>query len=141
MALLLETAMRREELCKVQRRHILKNTLLIPETKTEKPRTIPLSGAAIRIISSLPMRDDGYLIGMRPDSITQAFSRTCKRLGIADLRIHDLRHEATSRFFEKGFSIPEVALITGHSDWASLKRYTQLKPEDLADKLRESRSQ
>ena len=80
------------------------------------------------------------LIGMRPDSVTQAFNRACKRLGISDLRIHDLRHEATSRFFERGFSIPEVALITGHSDWASLKRYTQLRPQDLVDKLQGNQS-
>lgn len=139
VTLLLETGMRREELCKASHFHLNENVLLIPDTKTARARTIPLSALAIETIRGLPVRDDGLSIGMRPDSITQAFSRACKPAGVMDLRVHDLRHEATSRFFERGLSIPEVALITGHSDWASLKRYTQLRPQDLVGKLRSHR--
>jgi len=43
-----------------------------------------------------------------------------KRAGITDLHFHDLRHEAISRLFEKGLSIPEVALISGHRDYRML---------------------
>jgi len=39
--------------------------------------------------------------------------------------------EATSRFFEQGYSIEQLQLFTLHKDWATLKRYTQLKREDL----------
>ena len=42
--------------------------------------------------------------------------RACKRAGITDLHFHDLRQEATSRFFEKGLNVMEVATITGHKD-------------------------
>ena len=28
-------------------------------------------------------------------------------------------------------SAAQVALVTGHKDWRHLKRYTNLKPEDL----------
>ena len=58
-----------------------------------------------------------------------------KRTGIVDLRFHDLRHEAISRFFEMGLSVPEVALISGHRDYRMLQRYTHLKPEQVALKL------
>ena len=51
------------------------------------------------------------------------------------MRFHDLRHEATSRFFEKGFDIMQVSAITGHKDLAMLKRYTHLRAEDLAERL------
>ena len=61
--------------------------------------------------------------------------RACKRVGIEDLRFHDLRHEATSRFFEKGLHVMEVAAITGHKDLRMLKRYTHLRAEDLVLKL------
>ncbi len=44
-----------------------------------------------------------------------------------DITIHDTRHEATSRLFEMGLEIQEVAAITGHDDWESLKRYTHPK--------------
>ena len=53
----------------------------------------------------------------------------------ADRRFHDLRHEATTRLFEKGLNIMEVASITGHKDLRMLRRYTHLKAEDLARKL------
>jgi len=52
-----------------------------------------------------------------------------------DIRFHDLRHEATSRFFEKGLNVMEVATITGHKDLRMLQRYTHLRAEDLAKKL------
>ena len=57
-----------------------------------------------------------------------------KNTGIFDLRFHDLRHEAVSRFFEMGLSVPEVALISGHKDVRQLFRYTHLKPESLITK-------
>ena len=61
---------------------------------------------------------------MRADSVTQAFQRCCNKVAeVEDLRLHDLRHEATSRFFEMGFNIMEVSSITGHKDLSMLKRY------------------
>jgi integrase len=53
-----------------------------------------------------------------------AWERLKTRAGIRDLRFHDLRHEAISRFFELGLSIPEVSLISGHRDARMLFRYT-----------------
>jgi integrase len=78
---------------------------------------------------------DGKVWGLRADSITQAFDRACKRAGIEDLRFHDLRHEATSRLFEKGFNPMEVSTITGHKTLQMLKRYTHLRAEDLAKRM------
>jgi integrase len=54
-------------------------------------------------------------------------------LGIEDLRFHDLRHEATSRLFERGYQIHEVAQFTLHESWNELKRYANLKPENIRD--------
>ncbi|WP_280514785.1 tyrosine-type recombinase/integrase [Methylocella tundrae] len=64
-------------------------------------------------------------------SVGTAFRRGCVELNIEDLHFHDLRHEGTSRLFEAGFTIEQVALVTGHKDWKMLKRYTHLKPESL----------
>jgi len=64
-------------------------------------------------------------------SVGTAFRRVCCDLEIADLHFHDLRHEATSRLFEAGFTIEQVALVTGHKDWKMLRRYTHLRPESL----------
>jgi integrase len=60
-----------------------------------------------------------------------AFRRCVRELEIEDLHFHDLRHDGTSRLFEAGLAIEQVALITGHKDWKQLKRYTNLRPEAL----------
>jgi integrase len=57
------------------------------------------------------------------------------RAGITGLRFHDLRHEATSRLFEKGLNVMEVASVTGHKTLQMLKRYTHLNAVDLAARL------
>tara|TARA_B100000927_G_C16101921_1_gene323554 strand:- start:199 stop:390 length:192 start_codon:yes stop_codon:yes gene_type:complete len=54
---------------------------------------------------------------------------------IKDLHFHDLLHEAVSRFFEKGLSISEVSLISGHKDVRMLFRYTHLKAQDILKKI------
>ncbi len=64
-----------------------------------------------------------------------AWERLRRRAGITDLHFHDLRHEAISKFFEKGLSVPEVALISGHRDYRMLFRYTHLRAEDIVGKL------
>lgn len=132
----IETAMRRGEICKARWSHLdlSKRILKIPQTKTGVPRTIPLSSKAIEILQTLPNINES-IFGLQSESISQAFERACRRANIIDLNFHDLRHEAVSRLFEKGFSLPEVAAISGHKTWAMLKRYTHLKAEDLAKKL------
>ncbi|MBI3041570.1 MAG: tyrosine-type recombinase/integrase [Betaproteobacteria bacterium] len=57
------------------------------------------------------------------------------KLGLKDLRLHDLRHEATSTLFEKGLSPIEVATMTGHKTLNTLKRYTHPNVTEIARKL------
>lgn len=54
---------------------------------------------------------------------------------LTNLRFHDLRHEATTRLFERGFDTMEASSVTGHKTLSMLKRYTHLRAEDLARKL------
>lgn len=135
----LETAARRGEIAAMAWEHInlTRCTWHIPHTKSGIPRTVPLSSRAIEILKGgLSCRIDGGVWALqRADGITQAFDRICQQTGIVGLNFHDLRHEATSRFFEKGLNIMEVASITGHKDLKMLKRYTHLRAEDLAAKL------
>ena len=70
-----------------------------------------------------------------PNGFRMAWDRLRSRSGLIDLRFHDLRHEAISRFFELGLNIPEVAVISGHKDPRMLFRYTHLRAADLVDKL------
>ncbi|UEN98435.1 site-specific integrase [Acidiferrobacter thiooxydans] len=133
----IETAMRRGEIAAMRWEHLDRKdrVLLIPETKNGTPRQVPLSTVALEILDGLPRRMDGRVWGMRPDSISQAFERVCQAAGIEGLTFHDLRHEATSRLFEKGLNPMEVAAITGHKTLQMLKRYTHLKAKDLVGRL------
>ncbi len=75
-------------------------------------------------------------MGFNPRLALSSFRQFLQKAGIEDLRFHDLRHEATSRFFEKGLNTMQVAAITGHKTLQMLKRYTHLKAEDLAELLK-----
>jgi integrase len=135
--LLTETAMRRGELSKLRWDNIdMKNRVAhLLDTKNGEDRHVPLSSAAAEALKSLPRRIDGKVIGMTGDAITRAFARACRRAGVGDARVHDLRHEAVSRLFEKGLGVMEVASVSGHKTLSQLKRYTHMSAAELARKL------
>lgn len=85
-----------------------------------------LTPEALALIQ-LQGRTKGAIWGGNSDSISTSFTRTCALLGIEDLHFHDLRHEGISRLFEMGWTIPQVAQVSGHRSWNSLKRYTHLR--------------
>ncbi|EQD25943.1 phage integrase family protein, partial [mine drainage metagenome] len=109
-------------------------TAHLPHTKNGSARDVPLSSRAVAILHALPRRIDGRVFGLRPDSVTQAFERAAQRAGIENLRLHDLRHEATSRLAEKLPNLIELAAVTGHKDLRMLKRYYHPRATDLAKK-------
>ena len=131
----IETAMRRGEIAAMRWKHVdwKARVLLVPETKAGIPRRVPLSSRAFMVLGGLVCRIDRQVWGMKPDSISQAFERICSTAGIEGLTFHDLRHEATSRLFEKGLNPMQVAAITGHKTLQMLKRYTHLRAEDLVE--------
>jgi integrase len=137
----IETAMRQSEIAYMRWERIDWQTyvLTVPwqETKTSTTRGVPLSTAALAVLGALPRQIDGLVWGMRPGSISRAFKRVCRHAGIEGLTFHDLRHEATSRLFEKQeFNAMEVSSITGHKSMQMLKRYTHLRAEDLAKRMK-----
>ncbi len=142
--LALETGMRRGEILNIKKSHInfARQTLLIPLTKTDTPRTIPLSSKAIAVLRE-QLRGSEKVISIGVTTLfsytarglSGAFLRLSRRHKLENLHFHDLRHEATSRFFEKGLNPVEVATITGHKDTRMLMRYTHLRAEDLVKRL------
>jgi integrase len=148
----IETGMRRGELLAIQWKHVNFDTgvLHIPITKTGKSRSIPLTDRAREILTerkSLADTDARYAFSISANAFRLAWER-CKRraeragcIGVQELRFHDLRHEAVSRFFELGLNTAEVASISGHRDLRMLFRYTHLKPENIVAKLRKNKKE
>ncbi|PLM50098.1 integrase, partial [Klebsiella pneumoniae] len=90
---------------------------------------------AWRILTMQPRVDD-RVFPFNPKSITAMYRRVRDELGIEDLRYHDLRREGASRLFEAGFSIEEVAQVTGHRSLNILWQvYTELFPKTLHEKF------
>lgn len=150
-----ETASRRGEILKLRRKDIdLKSaTAILRNTKNGEDRVIPLSVRAVAIFKQTTTSIGGPVFPVTEEQLRQAFTaakqrarkkyeKECAQQGtdpqpgyISDLRFHDLRHEATSRLFEKGLNLMEVASITGHKTLEMLKRYTHLRASELATKL------
>jgi integrase len=151
----IETAMRRGELVLFEWKDIDfdKQTIFLRTTKNGSARTVPLSTKAMALLQALP-KTEGKVFGVRADTLTQAFSRSLQRARkiyeqecmerdepidaefLTKLRLHDMRHEATSRLVEdKNLQMAEVMAVTGHKDIRSMMRYTHLQAHQLAKKL------
>ncbi|WP_341276168.1 site-specific integrase [Burkholderia multivorans] len=137
IVLAIETAMRQGEIAKLRWEYIdlEDRTVLLPMTKNGTPRKVPLSSRAIEALTWCPPPHRGRVFKLTQSAMKYAFSRVREECGLGTLHFHDLRHEATSRLFEKGLNVLEVATITGHKNLKHLQRYTHLRAEDLAKKL------
>jgi integrase len=132
-----------------------KATALLRDTKSRhknrvgvapRNRDIPLPAQLATLLRSLRDAQGGkhakgaVFIGeggerLAPDSITQAWSRACRRAGVEGARLHDLRH---TRITELGHMLKnplEVAAISGHDDLGVLKRYFNATAAELAEVL------
>lgn len=140
----LETAMRRGEIANLLWSDVnfKEHYAHVRETKNDTPRKVPLTERAFAVLNKLarPINSDARVFAYgSADSITATFRKACDKAHIRDLHFHDLRHEATSRLFEHGLNVIEAATVTGHKELRMLKRYTHLKPFDIAAKLNERR--
>ena len=64
-----------------------------------------------------------------------AWERLLKTNFIEGVRFHDLRHEAISRMFDTGMTVPQVASISGHRTVSMLFRYAHSDFAVLRKKL------
>ena len=131
-----ETAMRRGEILGMKWSDLdaAEKSLRIPHSKNGYSRCIPLSSKALAVLEALqPVSERVFPI--TANAFRLAWERVKKRAGIVDLHFHDLRHEAISRFFELGLTVPEVGLISGHRDTRMLLRYAHGDSKLVRQKL------
>lgn len=84
-----------------------------PRKKIGNHMIVPLLGEAWEILNRQPVEHE-LIFPYKSRTITQTYRQERDELGIVDLRYHDLRREGASRLFEAGFSLEEVAQVTGH---------------------------
>ncbi|WP_442577709.1 integrase [Mesorhizobium sp. ASY16-5R] len=142
--LALETAMRRGEILALRWRDIdlERRSVTIREAKNGHSRTIPLTSAAIIVIGEAKGRttenkiaENALVFPMAPNALLLSWNRLVGRAKLDDLHFHDLRHEAISRLFELGLTVPEVASISGHRTLGQLMRYAHANHSSIRAKL------
>ncbi|MCL6397203.1 site-specific integrase [Pectobacterium carotovorum subsp. carotovorum] len=141
------TCTRIGELCRIlwddiddEQKAVLVRDRKDPKKKIGNHMYVPLLGEAWDIVQRQP-RKDARIFPYRSRSITQTYRQVRDDLGIEDLRYHDLRREGASRLFEAGFSIEDVAQVTGHRSLNLLWQvYTSLFPKSLHEKFEKLKS-
>lgn len=105
---------------------ILVRDMKDPRAKAGNHIHVNLTPEARAIIDAMP-RTDERIFPYSGEAISASHARACAALGIDDLHFHDLRHEGVSRLFEMGWNIPNVAAVSGHRSWNTLKRYAHIR--------------
>lgn len=114
-------------------RTILVRDMKHPRKKKGNNVSVKLTPQALKIILSMP-RTSEFIFPYNPKSVGTAFRRHRERVGIDDLRFHDLRHEGISRLFEKGKRDHFVMKTSGHQSRDCLDRYVNI--EKKGDKFK-----
>jgi integrase len=65
--------------------------------------------------------------------LRRSFTTTCRRTGIRDFRIHDLRHTCASLVISEGVPLASIRDLLGHSSVTVTERYAHLKPEAVRE--------
>ncbi len=114
--------------------------LYVPRSKNGRSKRLPLADEVIRALKKLPSyRSDEYVFPADRSNVRfkgtreyawdmrKPFQAACERAGIKNLRIHDLRHMATSILFLRGIPEAIIRKLTGHRS-RELERYEHLSP-------------
>lgn len=136
--ILIDTAMRSGELCRLDWSQVdlVSRTVTLldrkdPSAPDGNDQVLPLLGRAPATLAAITPKT-GRVCPYPRNTMALAFRKAAKRAGYRHT-LHDLRHEGISRMFERGWSIPEVAAVSGHRNWSVLKGYTNISPEHLLE--------
>jgi len=113
--------------------------MLRKETSKTGAKVIPLARAAMQILEDQRQWISANQVWVFPgqkgqghfDSLNKEWSRIRKAAGIADVRIHDLRHTYASFGAAGGIGLPLIGGILGHSQASTTQRYAHLSDTPL----------
>lgn len=134
------SAMRIAEVCRItwedldeKARTVVIRDRKHPRKKFGNHQVVPLLNGSFEVIER-QTTSKGRIFPWHPQAVSKLFHEAAVAAKVNDVVLHDLRHEGISRLFELGFGIEEVALVSGHTNWRTLRRYTHLKPASLVEK-------
>jgi integrase len=140
VALLALTGMRRGEVLGLRWLDVDRagGKIVLPRSKNNEGRIVWLNQFACQVLDAIPRNGAGpsdrlfpASPQLNPESVSLQFLRACRRIGVDDFKLHDLRHTAASWMAMGGADIHLVAQLLGHRDLRMAKRYRHLSPEYL----------
>jgi integrase len=139
--LLLLTGGRRNEITQAKWDYIdwEKRSLLVPISKTGRPRSIALNGQALALLRAIPRLPGNPYIFPSPvtgrpcASLHFPWVRIRERAMLDEVRLHDLRHSFASFLVNKGISLYVVQGLLGHTQPRTTQRYAHLAQDTLLD--------
>lgn len=139
--LLLLTGGRRNEITQAKWDYVNweRRTLLVPLSKSGKPRAIALNAQALALLRAIPrLEGNPYIFpssvtGRPSASLFFPWDRIRNRAGLKDVRLHDLRHSYASFLVNQGISLYVVQGLLGHAHSRTTQRYAHLAHETLLD--------
>lgn len=128
--LALATGMRRGELLNLSWHDVdvTSRRALVRMSKNGRSRIVPLTTEACHLLEG---GGSGSVLPISQNCLRMGFDRARRKAGTS-FRFHDLRHEAISRLFEAGLTVPEVQLVSGHRTLSQLGRYSHPDVERIA---------
>lgn len=137
---LLLTGMRKREVLDARWDHIDLEacTWFVPHTKSGRPRTVQLSDALVKLLRSVPRRvseNGAEWVFANPKtgqpfvSIFCAWDSARRRAGLAEVRMHDLRHTFASLLINSSYQLYDVMSALGHTQMRTTMRYAHLSRE------------
>ncbi len=137
--LLMLTGARKSEILKARWEcvNFEQQLLAVPLSKSGRPRHLPLSDAAVAVIRSLPREDacpwlfPGRAPGKPLSDLYLFWDKLRRKLGLSEVRLHDLRHTFASLLVNAGHSLYEVQKLLGHNDPRTTMRYAHLGQASL----------
>lgn len=116
-----------------------RRTLLVPVSKTGRPRVIALNGRALALLRSIsrlpgnPYIFPSPITGRPCPSLHFPWTRIKQRAGLDNVRLHDLRHSFASFLVNQGVSLYVVQGLLGHTQPRTTQRYAHLAQGTLND--------
>ena len=138
LRLALFTGARSGEITAIEWSHVdwQRKLIRLPDSKTNEPRTIHLSEAALEVLKTVPRIGRFVIAGAKPDepykNLGRAWIDIRGSAGLSDVRLHDLRHSFASLAAGRGVSLQMIGKLLGHKVAATTQRYAHLARDAVA---------
>jgi len=131
-----ETALRGGNIIAMRYGDVYAKHVHVEMTKNGDPHDAPLSSRARDLLAMLPRgKDHERIVPVNTDNFRKIWFDARAKVGLEQLRFHDLRREATTRASKVYSNVVELSKYTGHRDLKSLMVYYAPDVNDMADRL------